>query len=110
VAEFVRVASTDEVPSGQGKLVEIGERFIALFNVGGEYYAVDDACTHAEASLSEGFVEGCAIECPLHGGKFDLRTGEALWSPAIIPVATYAVRVEGSDVFVDPEPRQGGGR
>lgn len=106
MAEFVRVASVDEVPQGQGKLIEVGERFIALFNVKGEFYAVDDECTHAEASLSDGFVDGCAVECPLHGGKFDLRSGQALWSPAIIPVACYDVRVEGDDVLLNPEPRQ----
>jgi len=105
VAEFVRVASTDEIPLGQGKLVETDGRFIAVFNVNGEFYAVDDECTHATASLSDGFVDGMAVECPLHGAKFDLRTGEALWSPAVIPVACYDVKVEGSDVLVNPEPR-----
>ncbi|HLI26856.1 MAG TPA: bifunctional 3-phenylpropionate/cinnamic acid dioxygenase ferredoxin subunit [Chloroflexota bacterium] len=108
MGEFVRVARVDEVPPGQGKLVEAGGRYIALFNVDGQYYAIDDECTHAAASLSEGFVEGTVVECPLHGGQFDLRTGEAVWSPAVIPVATYAVRVEGDEIWVDPEPRPPG--
>ncbi len=106
MAEFVRVAAVGEVPPGEGKLVRVGDRFLALFNCDGTYYAVDDTCTHAEASLSEGFLQGCEIECPLHGGRFDVRTGKATWSPAFVPVATYAVRVEGSDVLVANEPNE----
>ncbi len=86
--------------------MRVGDRFLALFNCDGTYYAVDDTCTHAEASLSEGFLQGCEIECPLHGGRFDVRTGKATWSPAFVPVATYAVRVEGSDVLVANEPNE----
>ncbi len=104
MAEFVKVATVGDVPPGEGKLVRVGDRFLALFNADGTYYATDDTCTHAEASLSEGFLQDCEIECPLHGGRFDLRTGKATWSPAFVPVATYEVRVEGSDVLVATEP------
>ncbi len=107
MSEFVKVARVSEVPPGRGKLVQAGGRLIALFNCAGTFYAVDDTCTHAEASLSEGFLEGTTVECPLHGARFDLRTGAAVWSPAFLPVATYAVRVEGDDVLLDPTPRQG---
>lgn len=106
MGEFVKVARVSDVPPGQGRLIEVGGRFLALFNAAGTFYAVDDTCTHAEASLSEGFLEGTEIECPLHGARFDLRTGAAVWSPAFVPVATYAVRVEGDDVLVDPTPRE----
>jgi 3-phenylpropionate/trans-cinnamate dioxygenase ferredoxin component len=105
MSEFVKVARVADIPPGQGRLVEAGGRFLALFNVAGTFYAVDDTCTHAEASLAEGFLEGTEVECPLHGARFDLRTGAAVWSPAFVPVATYAVRVEGDDVLVDPTPR-----
>ncbi len=105
MSEFVKVAQVTDLAPGTGRLVEVAGRFIALFNCAGTFYAVDDACTHAEASLSEGFLEGAVIECPLHGGRFDLRTGAAVWSPAFVPVATYAVRVEGADVLVDPTPQ-----
>ena len=105
MSEFVKVAQVTDIAPGYGRLVQVEGRFIALFNCAGTFYAIDDTCTHAEASLSEGFLEGTTVECPLHGARFDLRTGEAIWSPAFVPVATYAVRVEGTDVLVDPTPR-----
>jgi 3-phenylpropionate/trans-cinnamate dioxygenase ferredoxin subunit len=104
MGEFVKVAQVADIPPGRGRLVEVGGRLIALFNCAGTFYALDDTCTHAAASLSEGYLEGTAVECPLHGARFDLRTGAALWSPAFVPVATYAVRVDGPDVLVDPTP------
>jgi 3-phenylpropionate/trans-cinnamate dioxygenase ferredoxin subunit len=106
MAEFVQVAQVGDVPSGEGKLIRVGDRFLALFNCDGTFYAVDDTCSHAEASLSEGYLQGCEIECPLHGGRFDVRTGKATWSPAFVPVATYEVRIEGSAVLVAAEPQQ----
>jgi 3-phenylpropionate/trans-cinnamate dioxygenase ferredoxin subunit len=106
MADFVKVAQVAEVAPGTGKYVEAGGQQIALFNCAGTFYAVDDTCTHAEASLSEGYLEGTEIECPLHGARFDLRTGEATWSPAFVPVATYEVRVEDDDVLVNPTPRR----
>jgi 3-phenylpropionate/trans-cinnamate dioxygenase ferredoxin component len=105
MGEFVKVARAADVPPGQGRLIEVGGRRLALFNCAGTFYTVDDTCTHAQASLSEGFLQGAEIECPLHGARFDVRTGAAVWSPAFRPVATYAVRVEGPDVLVDPTPR-----
>ena len=104
MAEFVKVAAVGDVPAGEAKLVRVGDRFLALYNCDGTYYATDDTCSHAEASLSEGFLQGCEIECPLHGGRFDVRTGKATWSPAFVPIATYEVRVEGPDVLVATEP------
>lgn len=106
MSEFVKVAQVGDLRPGEAKLVRVGERFLALYNCDGTFYASDDSCTHAEASLSEGFLEGCEIECPLHGGRFDVRTGEATWSPAFVPVAIYEVRLEGSDVLVATEPQE----
>ncbi len=106
MSEFVKVAQVTDVAPGTGRLVEVAGRFIALFNCAGTFYAVDDTCTHAEASLAEGYVEGTTVECPEHGARFDLRTGAAVWSPAFVPVATYAVQEEGDDVLVDPTPRK----
>ena len=85
-----------------------GDVPIAVFHTeDGEVYAVDDTCTHQDASLAEGWLEGCEIECPLHGSKFDLRTGEVDALPATKPVRTHAVRIEDGTVFValsDEEP------
>jgi len=100
VSEFVRVAALSEVPPGSARCVRVGRKRVALFNVDGQIYAIDDTCTHAEASLSEGTVEGCEVVCPLHGARFDLRTGAALSLPAVIPVETYEVKVEGDEVFI----------
>jgi nitrite reductase/ring-hydroxylating ferredoxin subunit len=76
---------------------------VAVFNVGGTLFAISDICTHAEASLSEGRVDGESVECPLHGACFDLRTGEALTPPAVEPVQTFPVAVQGDAIYVEVE-------
>lgn len=79
-----------------------GEEPIAVFNVDGELFAVSDTCTHAEASLSEGFVDGAVVECPFHFARFCLRTGRALSLPATQALRTYAVVVRDGIVWVEP--------
>ncbi|ABS05572.1 3-phenylpropionate/trans-cinnamate dioxygenase ferredoxin subunit [Kineococcus radiotolerans] len=74
---------------------------VSVFNVEGELFAIDDACTHADESLSEGWVEDCAVECPRHASAFDLRTGEPSGPPALVPVRTHLVEVVGDDVVVE---------
>lgn len=98
--EFVRVAALGEIAPGKALRVEIEEEPIALFNVDGTIYAIGDTCTHEEASLSEGDVFGDCVECPLHGAEFDLKTGKARTLPAVVPVATYEVKIEGGEVLV----------
>ena len=78
---------------------------IAVFHVDGSFYAIDDTCTHETYSLAEGYIEGAAVECALHFAKFDLRTGEALCSPALVGLRTYPVKAEGDEVFVDVSGR-----
>src|SRR3989442_2152911 len=75
MAEFARVAAAAEVPPGQAKMVEAGRKKIALFNVGGAYYAIDDTCPHRGGPLSQGPVEGGTVTCPWHGSKFEIKTG-----------------------------------
>jgi len=90
------------VPPGEGKRIEIpGHAPIAIFNVDGKFYAIDDTCTHGNASLCEGFLDGRVIECPFHSGSFDVVTGEALAYPATAPVTAYGVRMEGGDIVLD---------
>jgi len=101
MAEFVKAARTDEVPPGQGKLVVVKGKEIALFNIEGDIYALDNLCTHEEGPLAEGEVEGHEVTCPWHGAKFDIRTGEVLQDPAYEAVARYNVRVSGSDIEVE---------
>jgi len=80
--------------------VDVQGRDIALYTVGGEVYASSNICSHGHARLCDGFLDGHEIECPLHQGKFDVRTGQATCAPATVPVATYPVRIEGERVFV----------
>jgi 3-phenylpropionate/trans-cinnamate dioxygenase ferredoxin component len=105
---FVAVGRMDDIQEGTALYVEINDVPVAVFNCDGHFYAIDDTCSHEEASLSEGELVGpCTVECPLHGAQFDLRTGKALCLPATLPVHTYEVRVEDGLVKVQPpEPER----
>lgn len=97
----VKVAKVDEVPSGTGKVVQAGDKVLALFNLNGTFYAIDNKCTHVGGPLGEGKVEGNRVTCPWHGSIFNITTGEVLGPPAPRPVGTYPTRIEGKDVVVD---------
>lgn len=102
MSEFIKVATLDEVPLNAGKLIEVEGFEIALFNLNGEIYAIENICTHDGGSLGEGtIVNGHEVECPRHGARFDIRTGAALCLPAFEPTGSYAVRVEGQDVLME---------
>lgn len=98
--EFVKVATVSEVPDPGKTLVEVDDRVVALFHVGGEFFAIDDVCTHDGGPLSDGTLEDHTIACPRHGAKFDICTGAALTMPATQPTVAHEVKVEGNDVFV----------
>ena len=98
--EFVKVATRGELGPGARKLVEIDGRAIAVFDVAGELYAIDDVCTHDGGPLADGELVGAEIRCPRHGARFDVRTGRALSFPAFEPVSTHAVEIRGDDVYV----------
>ena len=95
------VAKTSDVPPERVALVPIGDHEIALCNVGGEFYAIDNLCTHDQGPLEQGELEGNEIECPRHGARFDVRTGKALTLPAVFPVKTYPLKVEGNDILIE---------
>ena len=97
---FTRVCSVDELPAEGAAKAVIDGRDVAIVHTDEGIFAIDDICTHANVSLSEGEVEGCLIECWLHGSQFDLRTGQPLQLPATVPVAVHQVKVEGNDVYV----------
>jgi 3-phenylpropionate/trans-cinnamate dioxygenase ferredoxin subunit len=99
----VRLCGWSELADGTPRRVEVNGRAVALVRIGEQVHAIDDICSHAEVSLSEGDVdfEECALECWKHGSLFDLRTGEALTLPAVRPVAVHAVTLEGDDVLVE---------
>jgi len=97
---WVEAAALDELPADDVRGVQVQGLALALYRVGAEVYATDDLCTHAHARLCEGFLEGHEIECPLHQGRFDVRSGKALCAPLIDDVRTYPLKIEGGRVFV----------
>jgi 3-phenylpropionate/trans-cinnamate dioxygenase ferredoxin subunit len=101
---FIRVCGISDVAPGEALAVDVrgpSGNTVAVVHAGDDWYAVDDECSHAAIPLSEGDIEGCEIECWLHGSRFDLRTGKPSGPPATEPVAVYPVKVEGDDVLVD---------
>ena len=95
------VAKRDEIPPGTAKKVEVDGVEVLLCNVDGDMYAIEDVCTHDGGPLDQGELQGCKIMCPRHGATFDVTTGRALTLPAVVPLPTYDVRVEGDDIFVE---------
>ena len=95
-----RVGITSDIPVGEGRVVEAGGTTIALFNVEGTYYALDNTCPHRGGPLGDGDLEGTIAACPWHGWRWDVRTGANANNPAIM-VACYPVRVEEGEIFVD---------
>ena len=99
---FQRACALSELTDSTPLRVEVDGLDVAVVRHGDEVFAIEDECSHAAVALSEGDVEGCEIECWLHGSRFDLRTGKPSGPPATEPVAIYPVKVEGDDVLVDP--------
>lgn len=108
MSEGILVAQVGDVPDGEA--IKIGAAVsgtvddIAIFNDGGEFFALDDTCSHEKASLSDGYVEDGVVECPLHAGKFCLKNGEVLSMPATVDVACHRLIVDGSDIRLVPNP------
>ena len=97
----LELCSPDDVPEGSAVRVEAGTLTLAVFNVEGEFYVTDDNCTHGPGSLSEGYIEGDIVECNFHNGQFNIRTGEVVSPPCMVPVKTYRTVVEDGKVFVE---------
>ena len=97
---WIKAAREGEIGDEDAIVIEHEDAKIAVFFVQGEYFATSNLCTHEIANLSEGYIDGLTIECPLHQGVFCLRTGRALAAPAEKPINTYPVKVEGGQVFV----------
>ena len=97
----VELCKIDEVAPGTALKVEAAGLVVAVFNVEGEFYVTDDSCTHGPGSLSEGYVDGDVIECNFHNGQFNIKTGEVVSPPCMIPVKTYPTVVQDGKVFVE---------
>ena len=95
------VAKTEDVPEGEALQVQLGEEPIAIYNLGGTFYATHDICTHALAHLSDGYIDGDCVECPLHGGVFHIPSGQCRSGPVQKPVRIYPIRQERDVLFID---------
>ncbi len=97
---FTRVAGVSDIPAGTVKEVQADGKSIALANIEGQFYAIDNVCLHLGGPLGQGYLDGQQVECPWHGWQYDMKTGQCVFNPqARLP--TYAVKVEGSDVLVE---------
>ncbi len=98
--KFIKAASARTIRPGTMQRIDLDGSRILIANVDGSYYAVDDTCSHEDASLATGSLKGELVKCPLHGSRFNVRTGEVMEEPAQQNLRTYAVRVEGDDILV----------
>ncbi len=101
-APFEAIAEEGELSPGQMKKIQVGGKHLLLCNAEGDYYVVDEMCSHEDYSLHLGCIQGKKIKCSLHGSYFDLASGEALVDPADEPIGTYPVKVEAGRIWVDP--------
>jgi nitrite reductase/ring-hydroxylating ferredoxin subunit len=101
MSDFIKIATVDELPPGQAKLVEVKEKEIALFNVGGQFHAIDNSCTHVGGPLCEGEISGGEVTCPWHGATFDVTTGRALGPPAVEALNRYNLRIVDRNIEIE---------
>jgi nitrite reductase/ring-hydroxylating ferredoxin subunit len=100
-ATRIELCSTDDVAPGAALKVEIAELTLAVFNVDGQFYVTDDLCTHGPGSLSEGYIEDDVVECNFHNGQFNIRTGEVVSPPCMVPIKTYPTLVVDGKVTIE---------
>lgn len=100
MSEFIKAATRSEISPGEKLLVEVDEQLVILFQIGDEYFCLDDVCTHDGGTLSDGEFEGHEIACPRHGAKFDVRCGKAICMPATQNTGSHEVKIDGDDILV----------
>jgi 3-phenylpropionate/trans-cinnamate dioxygenase ferredoxin subunit len=100
MTRFVKVGRLEDLPSGERLFAELEEVTVTVFNVDGHLYCIEDVCTHDGGPLGDGVLADHAIICPRHGAMFDIRTGEVLAMPAVVPVPVYPVKVEDGEIYV----------
>lgn len=99
--EWFKVAELSQIRVDRTRLCRIGDQVLCLYNLGGAIYATDDLCTHGQASLADGFIENGEIVCPLHDGRFCIRTGKATGVPCTVDIKTYSVKVKDGAVLLN---------
>ena len=97
---YVRVGKASDVPAGRAEVFDVEDRKIAVFRLEDAFYAIEDICTHDGGPLAEGEIEEDQVICPRHGARFNIKTGAALTLPAVTPVESYPVRVEGNELYI----------
>lgn len=100
MGEFTKIGTKSEFSDSDKKLVEIDDRLVLVFRIDDEFFCIDDICTHDGGTLSDGEFQGCEIECPRHGARFDVRTGKALCMPATQDTRSHELKVEGDEIYV----------
>src|ERR1700736_1079858 len=100
-AKHLDLCASSEVAPGTALKIEIEDLALAVFNVDGEFFVTDDLCTHGPGSLSEGYIDGDVVECNFHNGQFNIRTGEVVSPPCMVPMKTYPAIVEEGRVFIE---------
>jgi 3-phenylpropionate/trans-cinnamate dioxygenase ferredoxin subunit len=100
---YMKVARVEDVPDGQARVFDVGDLEIALCNVQGKFYAIENICSHDGGPLGEGHLVGEAIECPRHGARFDVKTGDVIRMPAVVGVRTFPTKVSEGFVFIGVE-------
>jgi nitrite reductase/ring-hydroxylating ferredoxin subunit len=103
ILNLLELCATADVAASAALKVERNGLCLAVFNLEGQYYVTDDLCTHGPGSLSEGYLDGEVIECDFHSGAFNIRTGEVVTPPCMIPLRTYAVHTVDGKVYIDPD-------
>ena len=101
MSSFQKVAKTTDIPPGQRLVVELDEITVAIFNVDGDFFCIEDQCTHDNGPVAEGPLDGHTIMCPRHGALFDIRDGSVISMPAVVPIPSYPVKVEGDDILIE---------
>ena len=101
MAEWIEVAATSDLSDGRVKVAQAGEKRLALAQVGEEIFAMEDLCTHDNGPLGEGTLHGTEVECPRHGARFNVKTGQAVTLPAIVPVKTFPVKISEGKIYVE---------
>jgi nitrite reductase/ring-hydroxylating ferredoxin subunit len=99
----IDLCSTADVAPGNALRVDTGDLSLAVYNLDGEFYVTDDLCTHGPGSLSEGYIDGDVVECNFHNGQFNIKTGEVVAPPCMVPIKTYKTVVEGDRLFIETE-------
>ena len=98
---WIKIAKTVAIPDGEIRSFVAGDKKVAVAHIGLEFFAIDDACTHAQCSLGEGALMNHEVECHCHGARFDIATGAVRFLPATVPVNTYPLKVEGEEILVE---------